>query len=55
MALSDTDQIMAEPEETTDRNTKEPQDESIEMHVKVVVDQDHPFDLEAYISQYSGN
>jgi hypothetical protein len=55
MALSDTDQIMVEPEETINRNTREPQDENIEVQVKVVLDQDHPFDLEAYISQYSGN
>jgi hypothetical protein len=54
MAPADADQLMADPEETNERIGRELGDESEEPAVKVAVDQDHPFDLEGYISQYSG-
>jgi hypothetical protein len=53
MAPNENDQIMADPEDSGERNIKEPQEMRIET-IKVVVDHDHPFDLEGYISQYSG-
>jgi hypothetical protein len=55
MARSDSDHIMVDPEEASERVAKDLQDENAEVQIKVVVDQDHPFDLEGYISQYSGN
>jgi len=54
MAANENDQIMADPEDTNDRVLKESREEVEEKSTKVVVDEDHPFDLEAYTSQYSG-
>ena len=51
MAPNENDQIMADPEDFGERNMKE---ETRAETIKVVVDHDHPFDLEGYISQYSG-
>ena len=61
MVPNDSDQIMADPDEIAERYGRETQEDvegavgssSMESQLKVVVDQDHPFDLEGHISQYS--
>jgi len=54
MSYEDADQVMADPEENIG-GLENRQDEPSEVLVKVVIDEDHPFDLEGYISQYSGS
>lgn len=55
MAFEDADEIMADPEETVEQTPDKPHEEIIiDSMSKVVVDSDHPFDLEGYVSQYSG-
>jgi hypothetical protein len=54
MASEDIDQIMADPEDTNERNAKEMREEIEGGITRVVIDDAHPFDLEGYIAQYSG-